>query len=804
MSSFPAIAAGTPVSVSASPLAREHLLQALLETPRRLSLLCAPAGYGKSALARTALERLPASCVKLWVDCAGQPLGTAALCTKIARSLGLLETDPNSVLLALQLRRQPLWLVLDDYPQACDGELDAWLQRLLGLTDAPLYLLVSCRQRPQWNLSRLLLDERLCELGSAQLAFSREESDALALAQGHDAECRERLWAATQGWCAGVRLLLSARDGVHAPGEVASWLRIYLAQELLGRLDAESAAMLCGLAYLPRFNREICAGLWEEQGGELFDRLRHGQGFFLALDAEASCFRLPPLVAKALQDHLQGPALTRLRLRACGVLSQAGWLNEAIELALGAGQPEVAASYMDRLDMDWLFAGQHLRLLLDWREKLPAALMESTPRLICLNARALLFSWRLDEAEACIERLGDFLPQAQPARNRRLVANWLALRGALDGMRGSLEDARQRCTVALEELEPRDWRSVLLCQTTLARMDMADGQLPSARRTLQDAVELARRRGCLASEVLLDCDRIRLALLGGEAGQAQALLDACAERVAATGQEHGLLIGRLSFLRGELLLLQGDLDGAESILERGVAQARACADPYILHGLLGLAEVASRRGDPLAAGRAAEDAERHMHRWRVQPACYRLPLQGLRLRLLARQGQWQRLHQEGLALVAEQLAPPLHTPSLPQRLRYLLALAEAGCGDVGAARARLLRLQEECQRLELFGLAREALHALESLASGVPAEQLPGLLPAAPAGTAEGCGHSLTAREVAVLRLLAEGLSNQEIGNSLFISLNTVKTHTKKINVKLGVRRRTQAIVRAKSLGLLG
>nr|WP_294980676.1 LuxR C-terminal-related transcriptional regulator [uncultured Pseudomonas sp.] len=804
MSSFSAIAAGAPVSTPATQLPREPLLQVLLESPRRLSLLCAPAGYGKSALARAALERLPASCARIWLDCADQPLGVTAVCSQIARSLGLPESDPASVLLALQLRRQPLWLVLDDYPQAPDAELDAWVQRLLGLAETPLYLLVSCRQRPDWNLSRLLLDERLCELGAAQLAFSRAESDALALALGYDSECRERLWAATQGWCAGVRLLLSARDGVHAPGEVASWLRSYLEQELLGRLDAEAGEMLCGLAYLPRFNREICAGLWEEQGGELFDRLHQGQGFFLPMDAEGRCFRLPPLVAKALQDHLQGPALTRLRLRACSVLSQAGWLNEAIEMALGAGQPEVAASYMDRLDMDWLFAGRHLRLLLDWREKLPAALMESTPRLICLNTRALLFSWRLDEAEACIARLGDFLPQAQATRNHRLLANWLALRGALDGMHGRMDDARERCSAALAALDPRDWRSALLCQTTLARLDMACGQPQAARRTLREAVELARRRGCLASEVLLDCDRIRLALLCGEAGQAQALLDACCERVAATGQEHGLLLGRLAFLRGELLLLQGDLDGAVTILESGVTQARTCADPYILHGLLGLAEVASRGGEHLEAGRMVDEAERCMHRWRVQPACYALPLQGLRLRLLARQGQWQRLHQEGQALATEPLVAPLHTPSLPQRLRYLLALAEAGCGDPLAARERLRRLQDECQRLELYGLAREAQHALESLAGGVQTEQLPGLLPAVPAGTAESCGHGLTAREVTVLRLLAEGLSNQEIGNSLFISLNTVKTHTKKINVKLGVRRRTQAIVRAKSLGLLG
>lgn len=54
-----------------------------------------------------------------------------------------------------------------------------------------------------------------------------------------------------------------------------------------------------------------------------------------------------------------------------------------------------------------------------------------------------------------------------------------------------------------------------------------------------------------------------------------------------------------------------------------------------------------------------------------------------------------------------------------------------------------------------------------------------------------------------MLQLLAEGFSNQEIGNYLFISVNTVKTHTKKINSKLGVKRRTQAIMRAKALGLL-
>lgn len=62
---------------------------------------------------------------------------------------------------------------------------------------------------------------------------------------------------------------------------------------------------------------------------------------------------------------------------------------------------------------------------------------------------------------------------------------------------------------------------------------------------------------------------------------------------------------------------------------------------------------------------------------------------------------------------------------------------------------------------------------------------------------------ALSSRELAVLQLIAQGCSNQEISDSLFISLHTVKTHARHINSKLGVERRTQAVARAKSLGLL-
>jgi LuxR family maltose regulon positive regulatory protein len=61
----------------------------------------------------------------------------------------------------------------------------------------------------------------------------------------------------------------------------------------------------------------------------------------------------------------------------------------------------------------------------------------------------------------------------------------------------------------------------------------------------------------------------------------------------------------------------------------------------------------------------------------------------------------------------------------------------------------------------------------------------------------------LSERELEVLQLIAAGLTNQEIGSRLFLSLNTVKVHTRNIYGKLGAHSRTQAVARARTLGVL-
>lgn len=63
--------------------------------------------------------------------------------------------------------------------------------------------------------------------------------------------------------------------------------------------------------------------------------------------------------------------------------------------------------------------------------------------------------------------------------------------------------------------------------------------------------------------------------------------------------------------------------------------------------------------------------------------------------------------------------------------------------------------------------------------------------------------HGISDREYEVLKLIAAGHSNQEIADALFLSLNTIKKHSSSLFTKLGVSRRTQAVEKARALGLI-
>jgi ATP/maltotriose-dependent transcriptional regulator MalT len=168
------------------------------------------------------------------------------------------------------------------------------------------------------------------------------------------------------------------------------------------------------------------------------------------------------------------------------------------------------------------------------------------------------------------------------------------------------------------------------------------------------------------------------------------------------------------------------------------------------------------------------------------------------LRNLARQNNWARVLSTGIGMVRDlqdprTLVAPLHLPSLPQEVQLLLARAELESGCHEQARRRLHALIEQCARFRFLPLEAEARAVLARLPDDYPT----------PVCEGDSCLEELTVREVSVLRLLAKGMTNQEIADNLFLSVNTVKFHAKNINGKLGTSRRTQAIDLARGMGIL-
>ncbi len=288
------------------------------------------------------------------------------------------------------------------------------------------------------------------------------------------------------------------------------------------------------------------------------------------------------------------------------------------------------------------------------------------------------------------------------------------------------------------------------------------------------------------------------------------------------------MLARLELRLGRLQLRQNRADEAQAALQRGLEHALACGDPAAFHGYLGLAELAMGQGDMATAFAHLGQAERQMQRQRVNETLYRGTLLLVSSHLWIAQGHYARARVAATRLLGyeQRVKGVLPTPNFPELiprfqalllqldrvqgedvrepLRQLLehvsaqgrqalvsdlwlsyADACAACDDkVGAEQAR--QTGQALQRR--LGYLRPWFRVVSSV------DDAPNIASAASA-------NALSSRELAVLGLIAQGLSNQEVAEQLFISLHTVKTHARRINGKLGVARRTQAVANAKALG---
>ena len=816
--------------LSAHHLLRPRLAEPLLVAQVRVKLLCAPGGSGKSALLAECALQAPKDCPVYWLPLNGVALSPVDLCQRLAQNLGLPFTDEATLLSDLARWQAPAWLFLDDFCRLPAPDTDALLDRLLTASSPALTWWLGARRRPLCNWPRLLLDDELLEFG-ADLAFSPAEVQQLLIhAPGQSVDSVLQFSA---GWCAGTRIALLG------DGHPEKTLLDYLQHELFSTLPAELAEAWRVLAHLPRFNAGLCEHLFGFGDGDQYLHDLQALGAFIQPWEDTEWLQVFPPLADLLRDE-PWPAKRSWHRRACQWFTAEQDWQAAFEQALLAEEYEVAVSLLQHFSFEDLFRQQNAMLLLRLHEQQGDELMLGSAQVVGLLTAALLFAGRFEQAAQCIHQLARFAPQPTAAQQRYLLARWQAQWGWLLHLGGDAERSREHFLEALQALPDSAWTSRLMCLSGLTQQALLRGELDVAQALSREALCLARAHGSLLLEALLELDHAQLLEQRGAPYRAQSLLENVQAMLLEQRLKVGPLVGRIALRRGHLALRQGQDALAGECFESGLALCLHSQDKRVLYGFLGLALLAANRGDYAQAFFQLREAERLMQQRQVPDTVYRAVLLLVSGHFWLQQGR-PELTVEAMRRVLRHFrgpqakqAPPATLELIP-RLEYLLVLAEVKLGCAEQPVARLTALLEAthqrgmlCLETELHlvlgevawqlgdsTLARRALQTGLDLAARCQVQQAvrelrlrsPGLLSelgmepqASTPGTVE---NPLSQRELEVLQLIAVGNSNLEIADRLFISLHTVKTHARRIHSKLGVERRTQAVAKAKTLGLM-
>jgi LuxR family maltose regulon positive regulatory protein len=636
----------------------------------------------------------------------------------------------------------------------------------------------------------------------------------------------------------------------------------YLIEEVLSRQPADVQDFLLRTSILDRLTGALCEAVIDRAGGEAqLHALEQANLFIEPLDQDRAWYRYHPLFAEFLRSRLQQrlPAAEAqaLQRRASMWFEQQSLWHEAITHALAAQDFERAAGLIEQIAREmWIVRGES-GTLLTWITALPPALVQQRLRLLSIHAWALMADGQREAAFACAQQIMDGAPPEQIDVIGEAEAISAIITALLSDVPRTIELAQR----ALEHLPESDHflRGLVALQLGLA-YDNA-GNLAAAGKTYGEAASIGRAAQLSFISLMADIQLADLQALQGQLREAAGMYQRAVQQGVQPGQQlpivsmayHGLgrvwyewndldraaQVFRESITWGQrwaaadirsigliylayIQLAQGQLDAARDLLQ----QADRALNDRIISPLsvevarLHQARLALRLNDLPTALAWAQDYQAHLP---DLPATLRVSGAATLARIWLAQGQADRVCEligprtqtliDGSLIGSAIEFGMLHARALRQLDRLeearsvftrTLTLAKPGgyvrlFVDEGEAMGMLIaecRLLIEKSSSQLAAYRDRVLAAFPATPTNKVSTHPSSLSP-------QPLIEPLSDRELEVLHLIAAGCANQEIADRLVVALSTIKTHINNIYGKLGVQSRTQALARARSLGLL-
>jgi LuxR family maltose regulon positive regulatory protein len=756
-------------------VARPRLLAGLeAGLGRGLVLVCAPAGFGKTALvadwaqqtrrpvAWLSLDGADNDPARFWRHLlAGLDQARPGLADQLAPLLG--PPPPSSfeglvTALINQLAGQPdqgMVVVLDDYHLVQAPPVQASVRFLVEHRPAGLGVVVAARADPPLGLARLRVRGLLAELRAAELRFSVEEAAELlggAVGAGLSEGVVAALVARTEGWAAGLQLAgLSLRGRGDVEAMVAGfsgshrYVLDFLAEEVLARQPEELVGFLLATSVLERLSGPLCDAVTGRGGGQaMLERLERANLFVVPLDAVRGWWRYHQLFADLLRARLaqqQPERLPELHRAAAGWYAAHNLADDAVHHALAAGDAGWAARLVER-HADAVLLRSERATLARWLDALPAEVVAARPRLLLARALSALVGGRADEVGGLLDATeramgaaaGDepFQPSVGPAGS--LLVNPPALlrleRAFLAELHGDADRQTSFGRHALSEVGEDERTLGAIIRGHLGVAEWLGGRLPEAAQTLAASIGQLRVLGERFLAVRVSEHLGQLQRAQGDLEAALGTYRQALEIAAPPGQPALPAAGIARVGMAEVAYQRGQLDTALRHLDEGIEPCRQLifAQP-VATGLATLAWVRQAQGDPAAALDAMEEAARVAPGRGVASTLNPVPAQRARLLLaqgdLAAAARWAGQHD----------LRPDDEPSYPREPEYLvLARVLLAQDHPDRALGLLERLEALAVKQQRTGSLIE-LRALEALALAARGEE-----PAAVAALAEALG----------------------------------------------------------------